>query len=53
MVDQEIKVVPEPLLVIDRKLVGEKGVEAKIGDNWLIFATVYEAIVAFKEFWKG
>jgi len=50
---KEIKVVSEPLLVIDRKLVGEKGVEAKIGDKWVTFDTVNLALEAFKEYWKS
>ena len=53
MVDKEIKVVSEPFLVIDRKLVGEKGVEAKIGDKWITFDTVNLALEAFKEYWKA
>ena len=51
--NKEIKVVVEPLLVIDRKLVGEKGVDAKIGDKWVTFDTINLAIEAFKEYWKG
>jgi len=50
---KEIKVVVEPFLVIDRKLVGEKGVEAKIGDKWVTFDTINLAIEAFKEYWEA
>jgi hypothetical protein len=36
------EVIIEQLIVIDRKLVGEKGIDAKIGGKWYTFDSMEE-----------
>jgi hypothetical protein len=41
------EVIIEQLIVIDRKLVGEKGIDAKIGGKWYTFDSMEELWIKY------